>query len=460
MSLRINSNDNSLKKWHDCEDRRGSSQIVGVHVDPPRYIMPRVASSTSEGTSSDTSDSDTDNSRCPFLNREHLPEYKAMRDQLRTYFRDRNRMEQLTKRPWIFLLQLLKLCLMTTMLISLTNNNYGIKTAVHQIKEAVSSLLIENYDPDQSAVDRKVYSFDQLEDITSYALKGYFCLSDTAISLLGYPNGLKPDFPPPVRVSIQHFANVTIEEDWSVTINDTVKNFTTEVICPLCDQNCVDKSKADISARQFSLGLQTYSMQFPLQLLLIGYLSKPHCVQLTYEIIFSNSLETGLETELWMHYRFKDQCSQKSDTLETDGLKYYKYVALDLSLMLFAILSTVTVIQKMLFAFQLFVKTKSFMGRTYKRYLNRREKHLFVNYWFVCILIADILIFSAAVLKLLIDLNIEYYFDMCTLLLGIGVWLSYLGLLRYLFFDKHYSMILNTIVVALPHLGRFMICVM
>ena len=32
---------------------------------------------------------------------------------------------------------------MTTMLISLTNNNYGIKTAVHQIKEAVSSLLIE-----------------------------------------------------------------------------------------------------------------------------------------------------------------------------------------------------------------------------------------------------------------------------------------------------------------------------
>ena len=39
--------------------------------------MPRVETTTSEGTSSDTSDSDTDNSRCPFLNREHLPEYKV-----------------------------------------------------------------------------------------------------------------------------------------------------------------------------------------------------------------------------------------------------------------------------------------------------------------------------------------------------------------------------------------------
>ncbi|XP_063683202.1 mucolipin-3-like isoform X1 [Bolinopsis microptera] len=443
----------------DGTSGRGSSQIAPVHlVSPPRlYKLPRAVS-TSEGTSSDTSDSDTsDNSRCPFLNKEHLPEFQAMRDQLRDFFRNKNRMEQLTKRPWIFLLQFLKLCLITAMLISLTDNNYGIKNAVHQIKEAVSSLLIEDYDPTVEPKDRKVYSFDQLENMANHALGEYFCLSDTAISLLGYPNGLRPEIPPPVEISIEHFANVTIDSQWNVSLNETIQNFTTSVSCHMCDYTCVNRSRDRISARQFSLGLQKYKMLFPLQLLLIGYLSRPHCVALKYEIIFSNSLETGLETDLWMHYDF-GECKSNPDNMD-DEVKYYNYIALDVSVMLLSIASTITVIRKMILAFQLYVKTQTFMGKTYKRRLNKREKHLFVNYWFVCILLADMLLFTAAVLKLCIDIGTAYNFDMCTLFLGIGVWLSYLGLLRYLFFDKHYSMILNTIVLALPHLARFMICV-
>ena len=39
-------------------------------------------------------------------------------------------------------LQFIKLGLITTMAITLSNNNYGIKTAVAEIKETISNLLI------------------------------------------------------------------------------------------------------------------------------------------------------------------------------------------------------------------------------------------------------------------------------------------------------------------------------
>ena len=55
------------------------------------------------------------------------------------------------------------------------------------------------------AKDRKVYSFNHLENITINALGEYFCLADTAISLLGYPNGIDPEYPPAVEVCTPQF---------------------------------------------------------------------------------------------------------------------------------------------------------------------------------------------------------------------------------------------------------------
>lgn len=466
MSIHINCEQSNL----DAEaqfNRRRSSQVAPWTN--PKFPDPRAAplkmpnfplSPDSIVSSESLSGTDPDISTIPFIH-QHLPQYHAIRERLRNYFAKRNRVEQLTKRPWIFLLQFIKLGLITTMAITLSNNNYGIKTAVAEIKETISNLLIPEYADD--GVD-KVYSFEELDNITITAVGEYFCLSELAISLLGYPNGLDPEYPPPVQVEITHYAEVSIDQNWNVTWNATILTHKETIQCPLCDYQCVLNEAEKFSVKPFEQGLLQYRFQFQLHLLLMRYLSKPHSVNITYHLIFSNSMETGLELDTLMDYELMIKTSpvgggDTSDSLFDDNTAYYCYIILDISVILISLVSTCAIIRRVSFAYTLYIATRDFIENTYKRHLNHAEKWSFVNYWYICIMIADMLILVSAVLKTLIDINVEYYFDMCTLLLGCGLWLSYLGLLRYLTFSKHYSAIINTIVVAMPHLARFMICV-
>ena len=81
-------------------------------------------------------------------------------------------------------------------------------------------------------------------------------------------------------------------------------------------------------------------------------------------------------------------------------------------------INVLTILFKNMTVINAIIKITLIFSKTYKRRLNKREKHLFVNYWFVCILLADMLLFTAAALKLCIDIGTAYNFDMCTLFLG------------------------------------------
>eukprot|EP00116_Pleurobrachia_bachei_P014110 sb/3474372/ len=83
-----------------------------------------------------------------------------------------------------------------------------------------------------------------------YAFQQYTCLSGTAISLLGYTNGLNPDIPPNITdlgytnglnpdippnitIVVDYYANISISNDWEVTVNATVLQDVIELTCPL-----------------------------------------------------------------------------------------------------------------------------------------------------------------------------------------------------------------------------------
>lgn len=61
--------------------------------------------------------------------------------------------------------------------------------------------LPKDYEAGDSA-QRIIYSYHDLECLTVYAAEQYFNLSHNAISLLGYPEGLRIETPPPILVSL------------------------------------------------------------------------------------------------------------------------------------------------------------------------------------------------------------------------------------------------------------------
>lgn len=84
----------------------------------------------------------------------------------------------------------------------------------------------------------------------------------------------------------------------------------------------------------------------------------------------------------------------------------------------------------------------------------------FVDFWIVMIVINDILIIAGSVLKLMIEKRIfeSVYFPACSLLLGVGNLLVWMGLLRYLGFFRKYNVLILTMKRAVPHVLRFSLC--
>ena len=83
---------------------------------------------------------------------------------------------------------------------------------IHPTYKILKPTKPQDFNPDRP--NRRIYSFQELNLTSLYATQEYMCLSDTAISLLGYPNGLKPDRPPKVQVK-RHYCYVWNCWQWS-----------------------------------------------------------------------------------------------------------------------------------------------------------------------------------------------------------------------------------------------------
>ena len=421
---------------------------------PKQSLRLRIPSTSSDDSSTDTSTSVI----CPLLNHKHIMELHKLRDELRYYFKTRNRLYQLKNKPWVFMVQLLKIVLMTSMLVLLTKNNNDVRVGMKEVKETLDTILIKGYD---SYTEKDMlYKYQQIEDYATYACIQYLNLSVSTVTLIGYRNGMEPPFPPPVHIT-RVLVNLTISKDWMVSYRkDNKTKKTSKLLCSWRNHSCVLENKDKLSVNTNGLQLLSYTLKFKLRAVILNTASKVRCVNLTYEITFTNKLEqaNGMHLDSTLNYEFYQDCQSDSSSAAKDA-NYYVSIMIDIAVMAISCISTVTMFRKLYVSYLLYKKTNEFMKVHYHRVLTRREAHLFFNYWHISIVITDILLILSGFFKLLIDLRIAFYFNTTTLLLGIGAWMCFMGLLRYLLFDRHYSMLINTITIALPHLGRFIICV-
>ena len=81
--------------------------------------------------------------------------------------------------------------------------------------------------------------------------------------------------------------------------------------------------------------------------------------------------------------------------------------------------------------------------------LQLSDKVVFVSYWYVLIVFADLFSLCGCVLKIVIDLTeAPQLYSSCSICFGLAVLFSWLGILRYLGFLRHYNTLLITLQVS------------
>lgn len=87
----------------------------------------------------------------------------------------------------------------------------------------------------------------------------------------------------------------------------------------------------------------------------------------------------------------------------------------------------------------------------------------FIDFWLLMIILNDVLNIAGTVMKILGDSSQvvhSSHFTACSLFLGVGNLLVWLGLLRYLSYFRSYNVIVLTLKRSVPHVLRFFICAM
>lgn len=105
-------------------------------------------------------------------------------------------------------------------------------------------------------------------------------------------------------------------------------------------------------------------------------------------------------------------------------------------------------------------QTVMFFRETYGKELSLDGKIEFLNFWYIMIILNDVLLILGSAMKEQIERTnfTADEWNTCSVLLGIGNLLVWFGVLRYLGFFKTYNVVILTLKRAAPKISRFLLC--
>lgn len=142
------------------------------------------------------------------------------------------------------------------------------------------------------------------------------------------------------------------------------------------------------------------------------------------------------------------------------SLAYYVRQALNILTIVMCSLSTLLCLRSLYRAQKLQRKTARFFERHLEKKLSWTDKLQFVDFWFMMIIIDDVLLEAGSAVKMQIEESLlpGFMYDACSLLLGCGTLLAWCGLLRYVGYFRTYNILILTLKKSIPNVIRFLLC--
>lgn len=391
-----------------------------------------------------------------------------MRRKLQFYFMNPIEKWQARRRfPYKFVVQLIKIILVTMQLCLFAHQRYTHVNYTWDNRIAFSHLFLRGWD-DTSEVDAyppakgplALYVGQDFYETIDYALIGYKNLS-RAIGSYSYPTA--DNSMPPIRFCIHHY-----EQGEIYGFNESyVFNPNIIIVCTnLMENTSETKSRAYLEAKGIPIhftALVRATLEFSVKTVnfkAAGPIAPPDCYQFDIQILFDNSDHDG---QMLLSLDAEPQRLHCNGTIEyiTDTeIDIALRSILNIFVILVCIASFSLCTRALYRAYLLRNQTDTFFRVTYGYPLSRDDSWEFINFWYIMIILNDVLLILGSVIKDQIERKnfAADQWNICSVLLGVGNLLVWFGVLRYFSFFKTYNVVILTLKRATPKILRFLLC--
>ncbi|XP_019754608.1 mucolipin-3 isoform X1 [Dendroctonus ponderosae] len=371
--------------------------------------------------------------------------------------------------PFKFVVQLVKIILVTLQLCLYASSSYNHVNYTWDNKITFSHLFLKNWDATRevnsyppAAGPLAIYKEQDFFQTLDYAYDGYVRVGE-AIGSYSYAN--EDNTATDMVLCLYQYKQGTI-----FGFNESYV-FNSEIV-----ERCLNISRYEngvmLNSRHFLLenninvsfsALVRGNLMFSLKTVNFKAASRitaPNCYRFDIAITFNNEDHDGQLLLDLNAEAFRLKCKGDITYITDDEISSLLCSLLNYTVTITCIISLVLCCRTVCRAQHLKWITMKFFDEKFGRPLSSEDKNKFLNYWYITIIINDILIIIGSSIKEQIERR-EFTSDqwsICSMFLGVGNMLVWFGILRYLGFFKTYNIVILTLQRAAPKIARFMLC--
>ncbi|TNM88212.1 hypothetical protein fugu_006433 [Takifugu bimaculatus] len=358
------------------------------------------------------------------------------------------------RKPWKLMLQLVKIAIITVQLVSFGLSNQMVVTFKGENLVTFKHLFLKNYadgDTDNYAVYRQADVYGYI----SHSIKQYGNLYNITLGNHEYEkNG---DLYSPLTLCQTFYRNGSVYAG----------NETFEIDAEV-DTDCVEfypdhhPSPEEVMSH-FPLHfkrLVSVTVTFVLKainLQTIRYRELPDCYDFTVIITFNNNAHSG-RIKIEMDQDVSISECRDWEIIGASSEVLYLTEVFDCVIILTCIVSFILCTRSVLTGIRLQCEYSQYCRNSSGKDAPWSDKLEFVNGWYILIIVSDTLSIIGSILKIEIENKVVTSYDICSIFLGTGTMLVWIGVIRYMGYFKKYNILILTLRAALPNVIRFICC--
>lgn len=316
-----------------------------------------------------------------------------------------------------------------------------------------------------------VYSKADFYDSVDFAIKNFSNITDSAIGTFGYSNSTPEKPMSVIKFCKEYYANGIADP------SNYFYNYTNQIVysCISIDnlfppgdpkwqtnfniQSYLDDYNFTINFdRMLKVDLKFYLRTIYLNSL--AYSDAPECYNFDITITYDNTQHDGQVLVQMLDQVRKHTCDGNLNDYADDRFSYYERLFVNILVIGLCLTSFFLCLRSVIKAQQLRRETSVFFERYYDQRFSFTEQFDFVDLWIILMILNDVLVIVGSIFKIRMEerVTMNDNYSLCSILLGIGNLMVWVGILRYLSFFKNYNIVMLTLKTAFPHVLRFLLC--
>ncbi|XP_078657623.1 mucolipin-3-like isoform X1 [Branchiostoma floridae x Branchiostoma belcheri] len=398
------------------------------------------------------------------------------------------------RKPYKLTLQVFKIIMVTVQVCLFGVSQFSVVTFSEENATAFRHLFLKDWDPgyDQTYYPKTspvyaVYNKEIFYDRLNFIWTQFYNIKEDAIGSYDFAD--VDGKPMPMQICHENFQSGVIFADNNTYIFDpaVVKEcIFVKAPTPGLNETVRDRLEKQNFTINFDslIKLEVHLVIRSIHLQQTTKYSTPNCIQFNVTIQYDNSNHDGrmgialTQQKIFLkcHALTDDKAmhvDSTGDTNDTGSIlpltwRFNLISIFDLVVVGTSLMSCILCLRSLIKAWQLKNEFVHFFQINYNKDLSFADRMEFLNFWYVMIVISDMLTCSGGVIKVLIENKIGGgssvfvgffdLYDTCSLMLGTAALLVWVGVLNYLNFFRQYNILILTMKASAPNVLRFLLC--